>query len=168
VPLVENYPTESPSASPTISPAPTVFTINMYLTLELDTDWYKEIGWKITDADDPDKIWEEIKPGHYQERAIVTEEIALPFDQTYSLTLEDNFGDGMQRGYYLWTKDPTSGTEIVLVDSTGKFNYTQSHNFTLDETIFDGDAVDGGEGNSTGTMPDIDVELTRKGNDDGY
>jgi hypothetical protein len=73
----------------------------MYLTLELDTDWYKEFGWKITDADDPDGIWEDFEPGHYLERAVITEEIALPFDQTYTLTLEDNFGDGMQRGYYI-------------------------------------------------------------------
>jgi hypothetical protein len=56
----------------------------------------------------------------------------------------------------------------VLVDGTGKFNYTQSHNFTSDETIFDDDgAVDGGESNST-NLPDIDIQVTRKGNDDDY
>jgi hypothetical protein len=105
---------------------------------------------------------EDIEPGLNRERAVVTEEIALPFDQTYTLALEDNFGDGMQRGYYLWANDPISGS------GTGKFNYTQSHNFTSDETIFDGDgAFDGGESNST-DLPDIDIQLTRKGNDDDY
>jgi Trypsin len=137
VPSVEEYPTESPSAAPSLSIAPTATTVDVYLTIDLD-DWYKETGWSIYDANDPSVVFGEVLPGEYTTGGNVTETITLPYPGgDFLFEIEDNFGDGLLEGqgdgYSLWVLDSATGDQIVLVEGSGDFEDGTVHNFTLPE-----------------------------------
>jgi hypothetical protein len=158
VPFVADYPTEVPSASPSVSFAPTDFDLDVYLTLDFD-DWHQEIGWSIYNANDPTNLFAQVDPGTYTAGDVITEEISLPYPGgVYTLLVKDNFGDGIREptdGYFLWTKDPSTGDEIVIVAGSGDFDYEMEHNFTLPEVSFGG-------GSSETISTDPGLEFTKE------
>jgi len=136
VPYYDEYPSEAPSIAPSLSLAPTVRTINVVLELDLDR-WSREISWKITDANDERIVFADAPAGTYIDAGdIVTEIIPLPLGD-FVFIIEDNFGDGFDGYYRLWTKHPDTKEQIVLVDGMpSDLGYGSSHNFTLEESLF--------------------------------
>jgi hypothetical protein len=144
VPTVDEYPTEVPSSSPTVSVSPSQRLIIVYLTIHLD-EWSKEIAWSITDGDNPDIVFAEVLPGTYISgpSRTVTEKVQLPFGGEYILTVEDNFGDGLEvdettdgadpTGFFLWVAEPGTRDQIVLLEGSADFEVEISFNFTLSE-----------------------------------
>ena len=125
VPTINEYPTSAPS-EPTVSPAPTIYTVSVYLIIIFDS-WHQETSWAITDEDNPSFAYAEVEYDTYRAGESITEEIKLPPDQTYKFVIEDFFNDGIEDGEYLMMTD--DGT--VLFEGNGSFGSSRSHIFTL-------------------------------------
>jgi hypothetical protein len=125
VPTIEEYPTSAPS-EPTVSPAPTINTVSVYLIIIFDS-WHQETSWTITAEDNPSFAYAEVEYDTYRAGESITEEIKLPPDQTYTFVIEDFFNDGIEDGEYLMMTD--DGT--VLFEGNGSFGSSRSHTFTL-------------------------------------
>ena len=125
VPTIDEYPTSAPTES-TVSPAPTINTVNVYLIIIFDS-WHQETSWIITDEDDSSLVYAEAEYDTYRAGESITEEIALPPGRTYTFTIEDFFDDGIENGEYLMmTADGT-----ILFEGNGDFESHRSHTFTL-------------------------------------
>jgi hypothetical protein len=144
VPEPENYPSASPTIAPSVSLAPTMTTVTVYLRFDFD-DWHKEISWVISSppADGGDDIiWASVEPGAYIFGGVITEEIQLPVtrDGDFVLFVRDSFGDGFVgdepgNGYFLFLKDPLSGREIILVEGDGNIGSERIHPFSIKDWI---------------------------------
>jgi hypothetical protein len=104
LPEQDEFPTAAPVA-PTISPAPTPYTVPLYLTITFDS-WPEETGWYVVDAvkDFPNVVYANIPTGTYRTESNATESISLPPGGDYALIILDSYGDGMKEtgGYTLW------------------------------------------------------------------
>jgi len=125
VPTTEEYPTGAPVA-PTVSPAPTFHTVNVYLTIIFD-NWHQETSWQIADAKDPNIVYAEAPYDTYRAGESRTNEIPLPPGKEYVFTIKDFFDDGIKDGeYLLMTADGT-----MLFEGDGDFGESRNHTFTL-------------------------------------
>jgi len=125
VPTIGEYPTSAP-LKPTFSPAPTIQTVSVFLTIVFD-DWQQETSWKITNEENSNIIYAEIPYDTYRSGESVTEEIRLPPGQTYNFIIKDFFNDGMKDGEYLLMSD--DGT--ILFEGNGSFGAFRTHTFTV-------------------------------------
>lgn len=129
VPSPDEYPTSAP-VQPTVSPAPTIFTVPVYLTIVLDT-WHQETSWQIVSANDPSQILVDRPPDSYRAGISVTEEIFLSpstdATDSYVFTIRDYFEDGIVNGGYIMTTQ--DGT--ILFEGDGAFGAKRSHTFSV-------------------------------------
>lgn len=123
VPTLDEYPSSAPVA-PTISPAPTVPTTKVYLTIVFD-NWHQETAWMITD--ESGNLIAETSYDTYRSGETVTDEIVLPLGGTYKFTIRDFFNDGIKGGEYLMT---TSDGRVIF-SGKGDFGSFRSHTFTV-------------------------------------
>ena len=122
-------PSPTPAAQPT-SPTLPVATVDLRLELQMDT-YADETGWIIRDSSE--REIRSVSPGTYtiaNER--VEETIPLVVGQSYSLTLIDNYGDGMccvnGNGWYTAS---IGGNESVLVAFGDKFDTVETQRFVI-------------------------------------
>ena len=125
VPTLEEYPSSAP-AETTVSPAPTVPTVKVYLTIVFD-NWHQETAWMITDDSDPLNVFAEATYDTYRSGETVTEEIVLPLGGSFTFTIRDFFNDGIKDGEYLLTN---SEGEVIFTGN-GEFGPSRSHTFKL-------------------------------------
>jgi len=125
VPTIDEYPTSAPSEL-TLSPAPTVNTVSVFLIIIFD-HWQQETSWTITEVNNPNLVYEEAVYDTYRAGESITEEIQLPSGQAYIFIIEDFFNDGIEDGEYLMMTD--DGT--ILFEGDGSFGASRSHTFTL-------------------------------------
>lgn len=128
LPGLDEIPTPAP-VPPTVSPAPTVYTVPIYLTVHLDT-WPEETGWSIVEWEEndyPDKVYAVAPPGTYRAGSNITETIMLPPGRDYGLIMTDTIGDGIleTEGYILWMLVDADDTGIVNSE-IGGMNQTAS------------------------------------------
>ena len=100
--------------------------MNVYLIIIFDK-WHQETSWIITDEDDPNLVYAEVKYDTYRGGDSITEDIPLPPGRTYTFVIKDFFDDGIEDGEYLMmTADGT-----ILFEGNGAFESSRSHTFTL-------------------------------------
>jgi hypothetical protein len=126
----------------------------VFLTIHFD-DWSHETSWLVVDAKNEDVVYANVTKGTYQNSTDITEEIELPLGRSYTLIMRDEFGDGIMNpnGYKLWmfannknnentnngvnARDGSRNKMVTLVDGSGEFGLTSSHNFTLASAGYD-------------------------------
>lgn len=152
LPVQDEFPTSAPVA-PSVSPAPTLYTVQAYLAIQFDS-WPEETGWSIVDAveDYPNVVYATVPSGTYWAYSNVTETIPLPPGRDYALIMTDSYGDGMKEpdAYILWMLVDDAGSSLVnssaadsdnvdgstqqkvtLAQGGGNFGLSIVHNFAL-------------------------------------
>jgi hypothetical protein len=125
VPTKAEYPTAAP-APPSISPAPTVYTVPVFLTITFD-NWHQETAWQIVTQEDPTKVVAEAGFDTYRTGDKSTIEIKLRPGRPYIFTIRDYFSDGIDGGGYKMTA--VDGT--LLFEGDGVFGAERSHQFVV-------------------------------------
>ncbi len=125
VPTLEEYPSSAPGET-TVSPAPTVPMVKLYLIIVFD-NWHQETAWIITDDSDPSNVFAEATYDTYRSGETITEEIVLPLGGSFTFTIRDFFNDGIKDGEYLLT---TFEGEVIFTGN-GDFGSSRSHTFKL-------------------------------------
>mmetsp|Transcript_52567 Transcript_52567/g.127335 ORF Transcript_52567/g.127335 Transcript_52567/m.127335 type:complete len:615 (+) Transcript_52567:113-1957(+) len=128
-------PTKAPSP-PTTSPAPSVTTVTIVLTLYLD-EFPHEISWLVRDVD-TGSIIKEIPTNTYPRGTIVVREEMQVTPGDYRLILEDSAGDGIdtsQTGdeiaYEIVVVDKTLDAKFLVLESDGTFERRIVRRFTV-------------------------------------
>jgi hypothetical protein len=128
VPRQDEYPTTAP-ASPTVSPAPTVFKVPIYLTITFDV-WHQETSWSIVRTDDPTDVLIDRPYDTYRSGDAVTEEIFLEPGIVVTFAIRDFYKDGINSGGYVMKA--SDGT--VLFEGNGDFGEERSHEFVVPQS----------------------------------
>lgn len=118
---------------PTVSPAPTVFTVPLWIELFMD-EWPEDISWQVVDQG-TGKIVKKSPSYEGNTDDEIVELVPLTPGRTYEFTIMDKFGDGLKDGGFvrvgLGGDDPTTATLVFQ----GNFEYQVSRTFqTLERT----------------------------------
>ena len=132
-------PTKAPSP-PTISPAPSITTVTIVLTLYLD-EFPHEISWLVRDVDNAGAIIREVPTNTYPRGTILVREEMQVAPGDYRLILEDSAGDGIdtsQTGdgiaYEIVVIDKSFDTKFLVLESDGAFERRIVRRFTVPES----------------------------------
>ncbi|KAG7370868.1 serine protease [Nitzschia inconspicua] len=117
---------ELPTASPTLSPAPTMVSVAVFLTIHFDS-WNQETAWQIVAQENPNQIWAEAGFDTYRAGATVTEKILLPPRRSYIFIIKDFFEDGIDGGSYKMV----AANGKILFEGDGNFGAERQHQFAL-------------------------------------
>jgi hypothetical protein len=123
-------PTRAPVV-PTVSPAPTVYTIRIWIEIILDC-WADEISWTLHDLS-TNEVIEEVSTGTYDafEDEVVVAIDLLPSSRYFQFTIKDTYGDGLFEGYYQISMGESLETSELLVQGVGMFGAERSHTFEI-------------------------------------
>jgi hypothetical protein len=119
-------PGEFPTGAPTRSPAPTVDSVVVVLTIFFD-EWHQETAWQIVAQQNPNQVLAEAIYDTYRKGESITEEIYLPKGRPYIFLIKDFFNDGIDGGKYEM-KDSRGN---VLFRGDGNFGAERSHQFAV-------------------------------------
>lgn len=125
VPTFAEFPSSAPTET-TVSPAPTVPTLTVFLIIIFD-NWHQETAWSIVDGTDKSIVYADAAYDTYRAGESVTEEITLPMGGIYTFTIKDFFNDGIKDGEYMLTTADGS----VIFQGDGNFASSRSHTFKL-------------------------------------
>ena len=122
-------PTPAP-ALPTTSPAPTSYTLRIWLELFFDY-WPSEISWELKYAK-TQEIVQQVLADTYQ----FENQVAIPIDvepsMEYQFTIQDKWGDGISGdGYYQVRMGDSLETAVTLFEGVGLFGDTKTHTFQV-------------------------------------
>jgi trypsin len=122
-------PTPAP-APPTISPAPTVYAVHVWIELHMD-EWPEDTRWTITDK--VTGVPAATSPSYAGTTDdIIVEMVALAPGRTYEFTITDDFGDGFaDGGFYQVRLGDELSTATVLF--TGNLDAIAVHSFNTPE-----------------------------------
>ena len=117
---------------PTVSPAPTPYSVSVVVTIYFDR-WQSETSWKITDKTG-DVVYRYAPLGSYTTEDYVKEVVYLPPDEEYMFTIFDARGDGIKVyldgiAYDITLTDQDIG--MVLLDGDGSFGREREHRFQV-------------------------------------